>query len=589
MGMAQAPTDAHEPTELVTKGVLGMKLDDDFEQIFAQLYASPPTLTVSLEGRHIATLALNDASFVPCDDPSSSFYLNIQQSSGTLRSHLFRVESDMHRLNWAVSFRQVGVARKTEHQDSTDGPRTPPRPSVPPLSGSPSTGGRSHTSGPGSPLDSAYSWLDRELERGLSEGLDDEPLFRGREGDAAARIQAAARGRARRIEFSDVIQTAVVVRAARQQMEAAQIRAAMQQQSRSPGSPSRSRAGSSRGSSQMTSPNNSPVKLRGSPPRRAPPPQGIGTIAGAPAPGDYARALKLGTVGEAKAFSLPTQFMGSTVPLEVFQKPLERRDEVDRVQKQVTTLADRVKLLHALAQVQAGGSASSNAFIDSDGTLQSPKYLRLARAQHWRRCPECQLPVEHREDDGSATCTECNKAFRWLAAEPIVRVSSLRQLQVETRWQYQEMTWACGSVTTRDVARLYWLSSFTPLTRGAAVELALWRTAIALPLALSIPILRMNAARCNRRLYKRAAEAQLRDAWRNGDYPLKLKTAATTALTTSTVSSKSSLNDDVDAEPFPLILSLPGERTSGKYFANRSRLALRPSRAAPTEAIHLPS
>ena len=31
MGMAQAPTDAHEPTELVTKGVLGMKLDDDFE------------------------------------------------------------------------------------------------------------------------------------------------------------------------------------------------------------------------------------------------------------------------------------------------------------------------------------------------------------------------------------------------------------------------------------------------------------------------------------------------------------------------------------------------------------------------------
>ena len=59
--------------------------------------------------------------------------------------------------------------------------------------------------------------LPGELERGVKEGIDSPIMFRGAKDDAAARIQAAARGRTARLEWGDIIQTALVVKAAREQ------------------------------------------------------------------------------------------------------------------------------------------------------------------------------------------------------------------------------------------------------------------------------------------------------------------------------------------------------------------------------------
>lgn len=538
-------------------------------------------------------LPLVGARFTTSHDSPFTFGIEVADN-GRLRSYTFAADSEMQSVRWVWELERLGVERRAP--DLSEGNAS----SIQGAAGTPS-----HAPGDGegcdgevamlSPRESIILWLDNELQRGVSEELDSPLMFRGERGDAAAKIQAAVRGRAARLEFTDTIQTALVLRAAREQMEAALLRASATQH---PALASQSSGGSFKGRSPKNSPKNTPTKKsvrnpglpasmspglpasispsksssptkRKAPPRNQPPNDGIGSIAGAPAPGDHARAQR------AKAFSLPTQFVGNTVR----GQPMQLSDETPALSRYATT-ADRVKLLHALARVQVSGSSSDD-FVDEYGIPQSSKYLRLARAQHWRHCPSCQHAVEHRDADGSATCMRCDKTFRWVAAEPVVPVSSLRQLRIETNWQYQEMTWACGSVTTRDVARLYWLSSWTPLTRGAGIELLLWRVAISAPLALSLPFLHRAARARNRRL-RNTLEPVTQYGSDDGDLTTNI------SHTSSTLFSKTSFG--TDAEPYPLVLSLPGERASSpraksRYFANRSRVALRAKPDPPSTRV----
>ena len=383
---------------------------------------------------------------------------------------------------------------------------------------------------PRHPIAMLQRWLRGELDRGVAEGLDPPINFRGEIGDAAARIQAAARGRLMRVKYFDVIQTALVVKAARAQVEASRSRS----ETKAP-SPPKHR------SSPMPRPLSPASPLKGpSPPKMA---GAMGAIAGAPAPGDHARALR------AQSFNIPTQFIGNTVREHGF---LRARSEAS-LRRQAST-AERLKVLHKLAQVQAGGSTRSS-FVGADGTpLPRSKYMKLAQSQHWRRCPACQHAVEHRDANGNAKCTECTMSFRWVAAENMVPVASVRQLMRETKWQYQEIAWSSGSVTTRDVARLYWLSSWTPLTKTMAVEIVLWRAAVAAPLALALPLLRLQARARNRRLMESAQETVDIDA------PLTLS-APTPSLGASRLSySLSSAHDSIDDDDEPQAIRLPGER-----------------------------
>lgn len=380
----------------------------------------------------------------------------------------------------------------------------------------------------------ARMWLAGMLERGVEEGLDPAPHFRGHVGDAAARIQGAARARAARLQYSDMIQTALVMKLAKQQMQACKARAEAHRQQQE--QEQQRKQGFSTPNAKSEEPSlNDPSRLA------------IGSIAGAPAPGDFARAQ------QAKSFTLPTQFMGSTArelrPQELHPPP--KRDAKSATEarrsaglQRTASTAERLKLLHALAQVQTGGTAR-NAFIDEDGNPRSKQYVRLARSQHWRRCPVCQCTVEHRDSDGSASCPECDEPFRWLAAEAVVPVTSLRELRVETRWQYDEIASACGCVTTRDVARLYWLSNWTPLTRSGEAKLFMYRAAIALPLLTALPLLRYKAAVRTKRLMLAQQEV----------LPTMVPLTA----------NPTEVDDPRTGLPptMPLFISLPGERGTG--------------------------
>ena len=140
----------------------------------------------------------------------------------------------------------------------------------------------------------------------------------------------------------------------------------------------------------------------------------------------------------------------------------------------------------------------------------SAQLLRLARVQHWRKCPQCAAAVEFCTLDGNAICNECGKDFRWLDADLVVPVASLKELRNESKWAYEERRHN-GNISMKDVAKRYWLSrdkDHAPLTRTAGVELALWRAAISAPLAVALPF--MTVSERMRRRKEEAVEEGIR-------------------------------------------------------------------------------
>ena len=405
---------------------------------------------------------------------------------------------------------------------------------------------------PDHPIASLRRWLTGELDRGVAEGLDEAPLYRGKEGDAAARIQAAARGRKMRLKYCDAIQTALVVKSARREVE--QMMARMEK-----ASPPREMG------EYFTSLSAGGLRRDPSPPWTA-----EKAAAGAPAPGDFVRAQK------ARAFSLPNQFMGvsnrelsfrpNTVPPKPPMLPPLQYDKATAAAvmpplRKAASTAERIKLIHALAQVNAGGASPHQRDVDDLGTPKSPAYVRLARAQHWRRCPACGYAVEHRSADGTAQCGECGEIFRWLAAEHVVPVASLSQLRKETRWQYEEITKACASVTMRDIARLYWLSDWTPNTRSAELKLKLWRCAVAAPLVCALPILSVQASRRNRRLRSEQESIPI------DTLQLKLSEQSSRPGRLGSTRSSNSSRDSMDS------IELPGERSQRRRLVTHGSIS----------------
>jgi len=73
-----------------------------------------------------------------------------------------------------------------------------------------------------------------------------------------------------------------------------------------------------------------------------------------------------------------------------------------------------------------------------DATM-TPGWRRLARAEHWRRCPSCGAVVERGAPGGRARCLHCDTSFNWVDGELIEPVGSLKHLLIEVRWRRQQV------------------------------------------------------------------------------------------------------------------------------------------------------
>ena len=122
------------------------------------------------------------------------------------------------------------------------------------------------------------------------------------------------------------------------------------------------------------------------------------------------------------------------------------------------------------------------------GRPSSPLYRRLARKQHWRKCPRCAAAVETCSDDLCGTCPACGLDFRWVGALVLVRANSLDQLLQEFEWRYRERVLTHGYADSSAVAQRYWGSrdSLLQCTRCAWLKLQAWRIVVSVPLVLAL-------------------------------------------------------------------------------------------------------
>ena len=164
------------------------------------------------------------------------------------------------------------------------------------------------------------------------------------------------------------------------------------------------------------------------------------------------------------------------------------------------TRSHRAAIVHRLKRVDS--TSGGRWFTDEEGNTLTPQHMRLARAQHWRTCPKCGSIAQCPADDGSCRCPSCVHLFRWTTAPLYTPVASLAQLRQEMRWEHTETRRKLGDAppSWSDVARSYWgRTSWPPRTRGAAVKFVLYRTALAAPLLVAMPILVIRGRQRHRR------------------------------------------------------------------------------------------
>lgn len=306
------------------------------------------------------------------------------------------------------------------------------------------------------PLDLQRGWLGRMLELGISKGLDSPPMFRGTEGDAAARLQAIVRGRAARLRHGDAIQTAVVVAAARKELEDSTVRAKRRMNLWS-------FVGRKTMLEEVRHAQSHATLLEGKPLQNSS--QSLRALSGC-APG-----------GDAM----------SKAPLPSYGAAEQKRLCVPAIHAHVrASTTERLQVLHALARLHAADS-SKDTFDAIPGDRRGPKFKQLARAQHWRRCPQCFGAVEHRQNDGSAVCQQCRCHFGWARAELVVPVASLKELLQEARWDYEELKASGKRIGYLDVARLHLgRTDWPPRTAALKGKLLLWRGVVGAPFAVAL-------------------------------------------------------------------------------------------------------
>jgi len=124
-------------------------------------------------------------------------------------------------------------------------------------------------------------------------------------------------------------------------------------------------------------------------------------------------------------------------------------------------------------------------------------YSHLARKQGWRICPECSSGCDVCFPDGSGICGSCTTKFRWASAERLIPPQTLAELRREWRLKHTEMLAQLGpdeKMTLEMAASRYWMEATPDCSAKTKAALQLYRLAIALPLALSLPMLKKRAA-----------------------------------------------------------------------------------------------
>lgn len=99
--------------------------------------------------------------------------------------------------------------------------------------------------------------------------------------------------------------------------------------------------------------------------------------------------------------------------------------------------------------------------------------------------------------DGSGICGSCTTKFRWASAERLLPPQTLAELRRESRLKHTEMLAQLGpdeKMTLEMAASRYWMEATPDCSAKAKAALQLYRLAIALPLALSLPMLKKRAA-----------------------------------------------------------------------------------------------
>jgi hypothetical protein len=95
--------------------------------------------------------------------------------------------------------------------------------------------------------------------------------------------------------------------------------------------------------------------------------------------------------------------------------------------------------------------------------------------------------------DGSGICGSCTSKFRWAAAEPLLPPQTLAELKREWRLKHTEMLAQLDpedKMTIDIAAHRYWMEATPDCSAKAKAALQLYRIAIALPLVLSLPMLK---------------------------------------------------------------------------------------------------
>jgi len=139
---------------------------------------------------------------------------------------------------------------------------------------------------------------------------------------------------------------------------------------------------------------------------------------------------------------------------------------------------------------------ASNAEYQTGFVPDMKVYNRLARKQGWRICPHCESGCDVCFPDGSGICASCSTRFRWASAEPLVPPQTLAEVRRETKLRHTEMLAHLHEdekLTIQMAASRYWLEASADCSTRAKASLHLYRAAIALPLALSLPILKKRA------------------------------------------------------------------------------------------------